>query len=70
MRAREIKRIWDSDPFLRAGGGGAIPTAHRPPAGFREAFEAAHAAEAEERAYWARVYAAGGVDCSGGHWSK
>jgi hypothetical protein len=70
VRAREIKRIWDSDPFLRAGGGGAIPTAHRPPAGFREAFEAAHAAEAEERAYWARVYAAGGVDCSGGHWSK
>lgn len=33
---------------------------HRPPAGFREAFEAAHAAEAEERAYWARFHAAGG----------
>lgn len=57
---RELKRIWDSDPFLRAGGGGAVPGVHRPPAGFRKAFEAAHAAEAEERAYWARVYAAGG----------
>ena len=70
LRRRELKRIWDSDPFLRAGGGGANPTAHRPPAGFREAFEAAHAAAAKERAYWARVYAAGGCAGGEGRWCE